>query len=112
MQQQRGRQPWRQPSINNLAAWSSHGYLAKANDNSVPSHVVSAPGNQVNPHPDPRDPNAGYVLLKRGAEGQMVTVKQDQDQQRKYFSVKNFGDMRSKSQDSSQQEKYLSMDPR
>ena len=43
--QQRGRQPWRQPSINNLAAWSSHGYLAKANDNSVPNHVVAATSN-------------------------------------------------------------------
>ena len=98
------------PGLNNLAAWSSHGYLAKANDNSVPNQVAS-PG------------DSGYVLLKRGGDGQMVTVKQQPNQpqslpsgkpgvpeplDKKYFSVKNFGDMRNKHDN----DKYLSMDPR
>ena len=49
----------------------------------------------------------------------MVTIKQQEQQQqqqfdRKYSSVKNFNDMRSKSQDGREQsqDKYMSMDPR
>ena len=44
------------PSLNGMAHWSSHGYLAKANDNAVPGSKNAD----------------GYVVLKRQGD-QMVT---------------------------------------
>ena len=52
------------PSLNGMAHWSSHGYLAKANDNSMPTS------------PKPGD---GYVILKRQGD-QMITTSINQPQ--------------------------------
>ncbi len=86
------------PSLNGMAHWSSHGYLAKANENAGPNGRPNG-GPPVTPE--------GYVVLKRQGD-QMITSQQAslQAQQqpqslpvnpdRKYFSVKNYGDFRSK----------------
>ena len=121
------------PSLNGMAHWSSHGYLAKANDNAVPNSK-----NQD-----------GYVVLKRQGD-QMITalaaqqLQQQQQQQqqnqrsqpnqqpnslpmtngqpmetgeRKYFSVKGYGDFQNKhigpdAVNHSQDPKYFSVDAR
>jgi len=105
------------PSLNGMAHWSSHGYLAKAPDGTMPSQgevEPSAAGNN------------GYVVLKRQGD-QIVTMRQPQslpnqvppptsggqDGDRKYFSVKGFTDMNSKhNQETETSAKYLSVDAR
>ena len=110
------------PSLNGLAHWSSHGYLAKANDGTGPSKVDSE--NQV---------GNGYVVLKRDPllpsrqpqslptqvqqhQPQLPQHQQQQQQQdgdRKYFSVKGFTDMNNKhNQETETTAKYLSVDAR
>ena len=101
------------PSLNGMAHWSSHGYLAKASDGTMPATT---------------DADAtGYVVLKRQGE-QIVTMRQPQslpnqvplptpvqaqDGDRKYFSVKGFTDMNSKhSEETESSAKYLSVDAR
>lgn len=64
------------PSLNGLAAWSSHGYLAKSATEGGPKHsphtsndvggINGTSGNGI---------DSGYVLLKRQDDGQMVTVQ-------------------------------------
>ena len=98
------------PSLNGMAHWSSHGYLAKGSPNE-------------NPIPTSPKPGEGYVVLKRQGEHMITTLNQPQSlpinavpstsqQQRfpaplqmntndnpgdrKYYSVKGYGDMRSK----------------
>ena len=99
-----------------MAAWSSHGYLAKGGENKTSNAA---------------EPPNGYVVLKRHGDGQMVTEQQSQSQpqslpflndkpntgDRKYFSVRGFSDMRNKHNDIAhntmvQQDKYYSVDAR
>ena len=113
------------PSLNGMAHWSSHGYLAKANDNSAPNM-----SKQV---------SEGYVVLKRQGDSMITQTQQPQSlpvQQlpnangviprypqmgqldlgdRKYYSVKGYGDFRNKHTSSnmeSMESKYLSVDAR
>eukprot|EP00093_Oithona_nana_P004197 04197.XXX_42446_46436_1 [CDS] Oithona nana genome sequencing. len=108
-----------------MAHWSSHGYLAKANDNSAPNM-----SKQV---------SEGYVVLKRQGDSMITQTQQPQSlpvQQlpnangviprypqmgqldlgdRKYYSVKGYGDFRNKHTSSnmeSMESKYLSVDAR
>jgi hypothetical protein len=99
------------PSLNGMAHWSSHGYLAKENDNAAAGQPAAQNNGKI---PE------GYVVLKRQGD-QMVTVNNTQQPQslpvaavagqrhpgpmgqidtgtgeRKYFSVKGYGDMRNK----------------
>ena len=125
---QHSNESWREkqfgsrPSLNGMAHWSSHGYLAKANDNAMPTS------------PKPGD---GYVILKRAGDQMITSVNQPQSlplngQQprfpmptqvgengdRKYYSVKGYGDMRSKHNpnnpvmDHQMDPKYFSVDAR
>ena len=58
-----------------MAAWSSHGYLAKAGDEpgsaNSPQNMNGMGSTAVNG----TGIDSGYVLLKRKDDGQMVTVK-------------------------------------
>ena len=60
-----------------MAAWSSHGYLAKsANEaGSKPSPQTSNDGGGINGVASGNGIDSGYVLLKRQDDGQMVTVQ-------------------------------------
>ena len=109
-----GSMSWREkqfgsrPSLNGLAHWSSHGYLAKANDGTGPSRVDTE--NQA---------GNGYVVLRRdppSRQPQSLPTQVQQHQQdgdRKYFSVKGFTDMNTKhNQETETTAKYLSVDSR
>ncbi len=101
------------PSLNGMAHWSSHGYLAKANDNTTSYGSGSQSASKL---PE------GYVILRRQGD-QMITVSggpnaggqqpqslpaqrggvqpqvgliDDGTGERKYFSVKGYGDMNNK----------------
>jgi hypothetical protein len=104
------------PSLNGLAAWSSHGYLAKASDGTGPTKTESSD-----------NPANGYVVLKR--DQQSLSTRQPTslptqapppmtnghhvDGDRKYFSVKGFTDMNAKhNQETETSAKYLSVDAR
>lgn len=126
---QNGGQSWREkqfgsrPSLNGMAHWSSHGYLAKANENTMPngptmengynqsngnSGLVSPGHNQMNSPPN--GPHDGYVVLRKQGD-QLVTGPQslpvhNNPGERKYYSVKGYDSM------IMNDPKYLSMDPR
>ena len=66
------------PSLNGLAAWSSHGYLAKSANEGGAKHSPSASndvGGGINGTQPGNGIDSGYVLLKRQDDGQMVTVQ-------------------------------------
>ena len=108
------------PSLNGMAHWSSHGYLAKANDNAAPNM-----SKQV---------SEGYVVLKRQGDSMITQQPQSLPVQannngviprypqmgqldlgdRKYYSVKGYGDFRNKHPNNleSMEQKYLSVDAR
>ena len=81
-----------------LSHWSSHGYLAKPQNNGNPTQQLNRS----------IDPNSGYVVLKRHPEQQQqqqpsslppAVDPQFGEMDRKYFSVRGFSDMRKKHPD-------------
>ena len=61
------------PSLNGLAAWSSHGYLAKSANEGGPKHSPRTPNDTNGTSGSGVD--SGYVMLKRQDDGQLVTVQ-------------------------------------
>ena len=100
----RHRRPGPRPALQEMAHWSSHGYLAKEE--------------QAGP-----DRGSGYVVLKRQGEA-MVTARSSPSQptslppapavhqENKYFSVRGMRDFKNKVNDNfgSENEKYFSVD--
>ena len=77
-----------------LSHWSSHGYLAKPQNN---GHNPTQLNRSI-------DPSSGYVVLKRQPDPQPTSLPPPADPQfgemdRKYFSVRGFSDMRNKHPD-------------
>ena len=65
------------PSLNGLAAWSSHGYLAKGPNDGKPTKHSPRNSKDISGMngPGSNGVDSGYVLLKRQDDGQMVTVQ-------------------------------------
>jgi hypothetical protein len=57
------------PSLNGMAHWSSHGYLAKASDNTSPASFENQ---------DHANPSSGYVHLRKQGEQLMASRQQPQ----------------------------------